>query len=174
MTALIKAIKAVLLFQILLLGLWLFSFELFINAEVAFFSAFFIMMGSMYSYKSLVSKRLAGYEDLSEDDLIDKIDDPYDLYSEDVEMPEGEEVDLKAVVKEEKARLKGHTTKNMATAAPAMVSMYRMGGYLLLVVGFIGLKNNDLLSLWPYMIALSVGVLGGFVVGKGLFTTSRP
>lgn len=127
------------------------------------------MIGSMYSYKRLVSKRLEGYEDLSEDDLIDKIDDPYDLYGENVEVLESEEVDLKAVLKEEKARLKGHTTKNTAAAAPAMVSMYRVGGYLFLVLGFIGLKNNDLLLLWPYMIALGVGVLGGLFVGKDVY-----
>lgn len=170
MTALIKAIRILILFQILLLGLWLISFKLFINAEVAFFSAFFVMMGSMYSYSKLVGKRLAGYEALAEDDLIDKIDDPYDLYGENTELPQGEEVDLKAVVKEEKARLKGHTAKNVASSAPAMLSLYRIVPYLFLILGFIGLKNNDLLYLWPYMTGLGIGVAGGFMAGKAIFT----
>jgi hypothetical protein len=163
------------LFQILLLALWPISFKLFINTEVAFFSAFFVMMGSMYSYSKLVGKRLAEYGNLPEDDLIDKIDDPYDLYSESADLPEKEKADLKAVIKEEKARIKGQSAKNVAASAPAMLSLYRVIPYFLLILGFIGLKNNDMLYLPPYMAGLGIGVAGGFVAGKTVFgITSQP
>ena len=173
MTALIKAIRIVVLFQLALLGLWLISFQVFINAEVAFFSAFFVMLGSMYSYSRLVNKRLENFENLSDDDLIDKIDDPYDLYGENSETAADEEVDLKAVIKEEKARLKAKTGKNTISSAPAMVSFYRIIPYLFLVAGFIGLKNNDLLALWPYLTGLGVGIFGGLISGKEILGTTK-
>ncbi len=172
-TVLIKATKYLALFQLLLLLSLLFSFQLFINAEVAFFSAMFIMLGSMYSYYRLVNKRLENYENMDEADLIDKIDDPYDLYGETAQSSESTEaVDIKAVIKEEKQRLKANTTKNTISSAPAMVSLYRLVPYLFLVVGFIGLKNNDLLSLWPYLTGLGFGVIGGFFIGRTVFTLS--
>lgn len=174
--ALTKAIKQIAALQALLLVLWPISFDIFVNVEVAFFSAFFIMMGSMYSYSRLVTKRLDNWENQNDKDLVDKIDDPYDLYDEEGEpKPEvnPEEIDLKEFIKEEKKRIKATgATKNTVKSAPAMVSLYRMIPYGLLVLGFIGLKNNGALSLWPYLVGLGLGILAGLFVGKGLFTTS--
>jgi hypothetical protein len=178
MTALTKAIRQIAAFQALLLPAWLFSFELFINIEIAFFSAFFVLLGSMYSYAKLVRKRVEGYEGGDERDALEKIEDPYDLYEEEHgDAKEGaeaavdaESVDLKAVIKEEKKRIKATGgVKNMKKTAPAMVSLYRIIPYGILVLGFIGLKNNGLLSLWPYLAGLGLGIGGGLLVGKGLF-----
>ena len=172
-TVLIKAIKYLVLYQLVLLFTLLISFELFINTQVAFFSAVLIMLGSMYSYYRLVNKRLENYENMDESDLVDKIDDPYDLYGENVQGSENEEeVDIKAVIKEEKQRLKANTAKNTISSAPAMASLYRLVPYVFLVVGFIGLKNNGLLSLWPYLTGLGFGVLGGLFFGRVLFKSA--
>jgi hypothetical protein len=181
MTALTKAIRQIAFLQALLLLTWLFSFELFINIEIAFFSAFFVLLGSMYSYSELVRKRVEGYAGTDERDAVEKIEDPYDLYEEEngeaAEASPGQEkeeaaepVDLKAVIKEEKQRIKATGgVKNMKKTAPAMVSLYRLIPYGILVVGFIGLKNNGVLSLWPYLIGLGLGIGGGLIVGRGLF-----
>lgn len=173
MTALTKAIRQTAVLQGLLLLPWLFSFELFINAEVAFFSAFFVLLGSMYSYAKLVQQRVEGYGGGEERDAIEKIDDPFDLYDETEtgdKTADAEAVDLKAVIKEEKQRLKAAGgAGNIKKTAPAMVSLYRLVPYGILVLGFIGLKNNGLLSLWPYLVGLGLGVAGGLYVGKGLF-----
>ena len=175
-TALIKAIKHIAVLQALLLVLWPISFELFINIEIAFFSSFFILLGSMYSYAQLVKKRVEGYEGRDEKDLVEKIDDPYDLY-DDENVPKEEinpdEVDLKAFIKEEKKRIRASgAAKNMKKTAPAMVSLYRLVPYGFLVLGFIGLKNNGFLELWPYLIGLGLGILAGLLVGKNVFTTA--
>ncbi len=175
MTALTKAIKQIAVLQALLLLLWPISFELFINIEIAFFSSFFILLGSMYSYSKLVKKRVESYEGRDENDLVEKIDDPYDLYDDESEPKaeiDPEEVDLKAFIKEEKKRIKASgAAKNMKKTAPAMVSLYRLVPYGFLVLGFIGLKNNQLLELWPYLIGLGLGILAGLLIGKRLFTT---
>ncbi|MDX1295166.1 MAG: hypothetical protein R3302_02795 [Sulfurimonadaceae bacterium] len=172
----IKAIKQIVVLQALLLALWPISFELFINIEIAFFSSFFILLGSMYSYAKLVSKRVESYEGRDEKDLVEKIDDPYDLY-DDEEQPKTEvdpdEVDLKELIKEEKKRIKATgAAKNVKKTAPAMVSLYRLVPYGFLVLGFIGLKNNGLLELWPYLIGIGLGVLAGLFVGKELFKST--
>ena len=163
-------IKALITAQIFIFSLWLYSFEFFINFEMAWLSAFLIMLGSMYSYQKLVSKRLADYEANMDLDVIDKIDDPYDLYSEDSIDEEENEKDIREVVKEEKARLKANKINGIKAGAPATVSIFRLLPYLFLGLGFIGLKNNELLLLTPYLIGIGVGVISAFLAGKAFFS----
>ena len=75
------------------------------------------------------------------------------------------------VVKEEKARLKANksTIKNTAKSAPALVSIFRVVPYLFLVLGFIGLKNNNLLSLLPFLVGLGFGIIMGYMLGRAFF-----
>ncbi len=173
MTRLRNTIRIFAVAQLLVAALWLVSFEFFINFEVAFLSAFLIMLGSMYSYSKLVQQRVAGYEGVNEDDLIEKIDDPYDLYDDTPVGEADEEADLKSVVKEEKKRLKGKGVKNLQKSAPAVVSIYRMIPYALLVFGFVGLQNNQMLSLFPYLTGLGFGIAVSFFSAKGLFTQKQ-
>ena len=163
-------IKALVIAQIFIFSLWLYSFEFFINFEMAWLSAFLIMLGSMYSYQKLVSKRLADYEANIDLDVIDKIDDPYDLYSEDSIDEEENEKDIREVVKEEKVRLKANKINGMKAGAPATVSIFRLLPYLFLGLGFIGLKNNELLLLTPYLIGIGVGIISAFLAGKAFFS----
>ncbi|MEA3522573.1 MAG: hypothetical protein U9R50_06335 [Campylobacterota bacterium] len=163
-------IKALIIVQIAIFSLWLYSFEFFINFEVAWLSAFLIMLGSMYSYQNLVAKRVEAYESNDDLDAIDKIDDPYDLYSE-VPAIEDEERDISDIVKEEKARLKANKINGIKAGAPATVSFFRLLPYLFLVMGFIGLNNNELLLLLPYLLGLGVGIISAFFMGKIFFTS---
>ncbi len=171
-TAWTKATRQLIALQALLLLLWPLSFELFINIEIAFFSAFFVMLGSMYSYAKLVHKRVEGYESGDGRDAVDRIEDPFDLYETDEpQAADAEDVDIRAIIKEEKQRIKASgAVKNATKSAPAMVSLYRIVPYGLLVLGFIALKNNDILSVWTYLIGLGLGIPAGLYVGKGIFT----
>ncbi|MEA1919821.1 MAG: hypothetical protein U9N52_08285 [Campylobacterota bacterium] len=160
-------IKALILIQAIIFSLWIYSFEFFINFEIAWLSAFLIMLGSMYSHHNLVSKRVASYEADRDLDAIDKIDDPYDLYSEEIV---DDERDIKEIVKEEKARLKANKINGIKTGAPATVSLFRLLPYAFLVIGFIGLKNNALLVLFPYLLGVGVGIISAFLLAKVFFT----
>ncbi len=168
-----KTIKIFLAVQLAILLLWLYSFTVFINFELAFISSVLILLGSTYSYKRLVDSRVASEDRPDDTDVIEKLDDPYDLYSEEIvnEVKEGEAVDLKEVVKEERARLKANknTIKNTAKSAPALISIFRVVPYVILVLSFIGLKNNGLLNLPPFLIGLGVGIVVGFFMGRALF-----
>ena len=153
-----------------LFGLLAVSKAAFLNAEIAFVSAFLILMGSMYSYRKLVQRNLDNEVALYQDDLVDKIDDPYDLYGDEESTAEDDRP-LKEVIKEEKARLKANkaTVKNVSKSTPALFSIYRIVPYIVLVLGFIALKNNGLLLLWYYLPGLAVGIVAGFMSGKALF-----
>jgi hypothetical protein len=169
-----KIIKAVLLSELIVFALWFYSFAFFINFQIAFISSVLILLGSTYSYKRLVDSRVASDERPDDIDLVDKIDDPFDLYSEEI-MPDDsgkEEPDIKAIVKAEKKRIKVHTVKNTAKSAPALLSIFRIVPYIILVLGFIGLKNNGLLNLMPYLIGLGFGILAGLHMGRSLFIKS--
>lgn len=168
-----RTIKLFVISEIAIFALWLYSYAFFINFQIAFLSSVLILLGSTYSYKQLVERRVASEDRPDDTDLIDKIDDPFDLYSEEIssEAVADEDVDLKAVVKEEKKRLKEEkkTFKNTAKSAPALVSIFRVVPYLFLVLGFIGLKNNELLSLVPFLVGLAVGIIVGLFMGRSLF-----
>jgi len=106
--------------------------------------------------------------DVEEDkDIIDKMDDPFDLYDE----KEGENdiTDIKAMIKEEKARQKQHLVENTVKNSSALVSAYRLIPYAFLILGFIGLNNNHAMQLFPYLVGLGMGIIVGYFVSRELF-----
>lgn len=99
-------------------------------------------------------------------DLIDEIDDPYDLYDEE---SVDETADFKEIIKEEKARQKQHLIKNTVKNSSALVSLYRILPYAFLVLGFMALENNHAMQLIPYMLGLGCGVVVGYFVAKKIY-----
>ena len=97
------AVDLLLLITSILLGksLWVY------NTQVGFISATLIMIASVISYRRMVNTRVEhGIVTLDDSkDVIDKLEDPYDLYSEEITQSE-EEQDLVEVVKEEKKKAK--------------------------------------------------------------------
>jgi len=171
MTTLRSTISPFLVVHVALYGLLAVSKAAFLNAQVAFVSAFLILLGSMYSYRKLVQRNLENGTAMHQEDLVEKIDDPYDLYGENEEAVDDEKP-LKEVIREEKARLKANkaTVRNVSKSTPALFSMYRLVPYGVLVLGFIALKNNNLLSLWYYLPGLAAGIVAGYLSGRALFS----
>jgi hypothetical protein len=89
-------------------------------------------------------------------DTIDKLEDPYDLYSEDV--VENEEKDFSATVKEEKKKLKENrrTVYQTIKDTKAALSIYRLSAYALLILGFLYLNRQGLLHIPSYIISLGI------------------
>ncbi len=129
------------------------------NTQIGFISATLIMVASVMSYRRMVNTRVEhGIVTMDDSkDVIDKLEDPYDLYSEDITESE-EEQDLGEVVKEERKKLKenrrslGQTLKDTKAA----LSLYRLGAYALLVLGFMYLNRQGLLYIPAYLFALSL------------------
>ncbi len=149
------------------------SYKFFLNAQIAFLSSFFIVLGSMYAYKRLIEKRVdAGAFSDDNRDAVDKIDDPYDLYDEN-EDSALETQDIRTVIKEEKKKLKANNFQNTKRASGATMSAFRIIPYIFLVFGFIGLQNNQNLMIFPYLLFLLVGLIAGFFIGRRVFTISQ-
>jgi len=129
-----------------------------INTQMAFIPSALVMLGSMLSYKSMVQGRLnVGAIPDDERDTLDKLEDPYDLYDEELKEDDKNKT-LVEVVKEERANLKKsrrsiwQTTKD----SKASFSFYRLGAYMVLIFGFFYLNNNKLLDIPIYLISLSI------------------
>ncbi|SFZ98581.1 hypothetical protein MNB_SV-5-1564 [hydrothermal vent metagenome] len=155
----IKILKAIVFVDVLLIVIsitfgskvWLY------NTQIGFISATLVVFASMLSYRRMINTSIAnGVGEIDDSkDVIDKLDDPHDLYSEDVVQ---EEENFADVVKEEKAKQKqnrrslGQTLKD----SKAAFSLYRLGAYGLLVLGFMYLNRHELLHIPSYIIALSL------------------
>ncbi len=123
-----------------------------INSQVAFLSSLLITLASFKSYEKLVKNRVELAKDNLHDvqDEIDKIDDPHDLYSKDV--------DFKEVIKEERKKITNLKTayENFKNSSKGAFSLLRLGAYGFLFVSFLYLVRHELFSIAPYMIGLFV------------------
>jgi hypothetical protein len=48
--------------------------------------------------------------------------------------------------------------------------MFRLGGYIFLVLGFIALKNNDILDIGVYLPSLLIGIIIGYISAKEIYS----
>jgi len=159
-----KAISILLFCQLFVLLTYFISFEFYINLQVAFLSSFFVIVGSTYAYKRMVISKTQSGEYEEHRDPLDTIEDPHGLYEDDdINDAPCEELDLKAIVKEEKAKIKTFSMDGMKHGARGSVSVFRLVAYLFLVLGFIALKNNNLLEISVYLPSILFGIVAGSI-----------
>ena len=101
-----KTIKFIAVVEFVILLTYFISFTFYMNLQIAFLSSFFIMLGSMFAYKQMVNNKIETKNIEEKRDLLDEIEDPYELYDDEVinEAP-ADELDLKEIVKEEKKKI---------------------------------------------------------------------
>jgi len=163
-----KAIRLIGFSELLVLLSYFYSFEFFINFQIAFLSSLFVILGSSFAYKKMVDKQIDSGEYEDKRDLLDTIEDPHELYDSEINEAPVEELNLKEIVKEEKAKIKTFSAKSMKHGARGSVSFLRIIPYVLLALGFIGLSNNNLLDLAVYLPSLLVGIVVGSISSKEL------
>ena len=131
------------------------------NTQIGFISASLIMFASMKSYKRMVDARVEHNIITMDDsrDTIDKLEDPYDLYSE--EVTEDDEKPLGDVIKEERKKSKANKRSIGETIrdTKAALSLGRIGAYIVLILGFFYLNRHGLLQVPSYILALSIPML---------------
>jgi len=125
-------------------------------------------MGSYAGYRSSVKEQAQKFEGMYVDDkdLIDKIEDSYDLFEEDDEINYSEisDEEAKSIFKDEKEKLREKSTiKNLILSFGGIFSPFRITGYILLVVGFFWLEGNSNLKVVPYLLGLSILPLSSVV-----------
>lgn len=126
-------------------------------SQIGFISSSLVVLASLAAYKRMVDTRVELNIITLDDskDVIDQLEDPYDLYSE--EIIEDEAKELVEVVKEERKKLKDHrSVYQMLKDTKAALSVYRLGAYAMLILGFLYLNRNGLLHIPTYIIALGL------------------
>jgi hypothetical protein len=131
------------------------------NTQIGFLTATFVMVGSMFSYRRMVNARVEHNIITTDDskDVIDKLEDPHDLYSEDI--VEDPDVDLREAVKEEKQRFKANRRSvfQVIKDTKGALSIYRVSAYILLVLGFLYLNRHGILCIPAYLFSLSLPMI---------------
>jgi len=125
---------------------------------IAYITSSLVVLASFNTYKNMVNKRLAlndGAFEIDDRDTIDKLEDPYNLYSE---QENNQELDLKEAIKQEKEIAKKNRRSIKETAKDSMTafSFNRILAYALLVGGFFYLLNNNYLNLLYYLPTLAL------------------
>ena len=156
----LKILKTLVVIDIIitLISIIFFDIKILYTTQIGFISAALVMIASMMSYRRMVNTRVEHNIITVDDskDVIDKLEDPYDLYSEEITQ-EGDK-ELVETVKEEKRRLKENrrtlyqTLKDTKTA----LSIYRLGAYVVLVLGFLYLNRHGQLHIPSYILALTL------------------
>jgi len=146
---------------VILLSIIFFDIKMLWNTQIGFISASLVMLASMKSYKRMVDTRVENNIITIDDtrDTIDKLEDPYDLYSE--ERVENDSVDIRDAVKDEKSRMKKNrrTLSETLRDTKAALSLNRIGAYVVLVLGFFYLNRHGYLMAPAYILALTVPML---------------
>lgn len=162
-----RSIKIIIISELLIILSSFISFEFYINLQVAFLSSLFVILGSSFAYKRMINNQIDSKMIEEKRDLLDEIEDPHGLYdNEPINDTPAEELDLKTIVKEEKAKIKTLSVDSIKHGARGSVSAFRLVPYVFLVLGFIALKNNDLLVIAIYLPSLLVGIVVGSMCSK--------
>jgi hypothetical protein len=142
---------------LLVVSIIFFDIKVLYSTQIGYITATFVMIASIISHRRMVNARVKHNIVTMDDskDVIDKLEDPYDLYSEDAVV---EEKSLAQTVKEEKKKLKENRRSVFQTIkdTKAALSFYRLGAYALLILGFLYLNRHGLLQIPSYI--LSVGI----------------
>lgn len=162
-----KTINIVLLVEILIILTNFISFDFFINLQIAFLSSFFVILGASYAYKRMVELDIKSNNINEKRDFLDELEDPHELYSDETANDtNAEDIDLKEIVKEEKKKIKVLNIKDIKKGSRANFSLFRLVPYIFLILGFIALKNNELLNISIYLPSLLLGIIVGYIISK--------
>lgn len=155
-----KILKFLLIVDAVLIaiGVIFFDTKVFYSMQIGFITSMLVMLASFVSYRRMIAVRVEKEIITIDDskDAIDRVEDPYDLYDDEEIIKE--EQSLAETIKEEKKKLKENRRSlfEILKDTKAALSVYRLGAYLLLVLGFLYLQRHELLHIRGYLFALSL------------------
>jgi len=170
MTNIKKAMLYMGLGQLIVLSSLSHSTAVFMNVQMAFLSSLLVILGSSYAYRQMIIQKVERKEVEDQRDLLDEIEDPHGLYDEEeINNAPAEDLDLKAIVKEERAKIKTVSMESVKHGVKGASSFFRLIPYVFLILGFISLANNGILDIAIYLPSLLLGIIIGSVSAKELF-----
>ncbi len=126
-------------------ALWL------LNTQIAFTSALIIILLSFLSYLKNINRQITLLADRIDDrDLIDEMDDPYELYDENSNKTKPNKVKI--------------SIKNLSKSKGAAFSFFRILGYIILIIGFLTLVKLKSLIVVAYISGISIIPVGTLIL----------
>ena len=132
------------------------------TTQIGFFTSSIVIAASMVSYRNMIEKRVENLTPLDQNDRdeLSKIDDPHELYDDEQLKEEREysneefleEVDKQKTIQKANRRSPYQVIKD----SKAFLSIYRLGAYALLVLGFFYLNRHEYLHIPSYFFSLSL------------------
>jgi len=133
------------------------SFSFFISSQISFFASLIVLTASFFAYKNRINSRLENARD--EILAMQKEEDE----DEEEILPERETKEFS--LKDEKARLKKQKFSFKDKSFVAAFMPYRLVAYAMLFLGFVFLKNENLLNVAGFLVGLAPMPIGAFVFG---------
>ena len=119
-----------------------------LNSQLAFIASLLIILGSFQGYKKVVQKKSH-----LERDIIDEIEDRFELYNEE----EPQQLSAKELFEEEKKKVKSQKAmKNFILGLGGFFSMYRLLGYLFLVIAVMMLIRRSMFEPLSFLLGLAI------------------
>ena len=119
-----------------------------LNSQLAFIASLLIILGSFQGYKKVVQKK----SHLGRD-IIDEIEDRFELYNEE----ENRHLSAKELFEEEKKKVKSQKAmKNFILGLGGFFSMYRLLGYLFLVIAVMMLIRRSMFEPLSFLLGLAI------------------
>jgi hypothetical protein len=151
------------LFSIIMGGLWL------INTQVAFISSMLVIFASFFSYKGMVEKRLEEGDIPKERELLDKIDDKYELFEDEEELQKQElsQKEFVKLYKEERKKSGGMklTLNNLFKSKRGLFNPIRLLAYAFLVVAMFVLIRNEAFDAIAFLVGISAIPISSLALG---------
>ncbi len=140
-----------------------------LNTQIAFLSSLMVTIGSYLGYQKNIQNRVENH--INEDDTydeIDKMDDKYDLYSPEVPGNTINENPTKEEIKKLMKPIKQNYFTNFKSGFSGMASLYRIFGYIGLIIGFFYLKNNEFLHIYSYILGFLIVPISSLIISIAL------
>ncbi|WP_234402459.1 hypothetical protein [Campylobacter concisus] len=133
------------------------SNQFFISSQISFFASLIILTASFFAYKNRINSRLENARDeiLAMQKEEDEDEEDENLTEEPKEFS----------LKDEKARLKKQKFSFKDKSFVAAFMPYRLVAYAILFLGFIFLKNENLLNVPGFLVGLAPMPIGAFIFG---------
>ncbi|MBL0709245.1 MAG: hypothetical protein JJW00_09365 [Sulfurimonas sp.] len=151
------------LLSVVMGGKWL------INTQVAFICSMIIVFASFLSYRGMIEKRLENGEIPEQRDELDKIDDKYELFSEDENIEEKElsKEEFVALYKKERKKNSGikQSFANLLQSGGGVFNPFRLLAYAFLCVAMLFLIRNELFSAIPFLVGIGAVPVSSMVLG---------
>ena len=133
------------------------SFSFFISSQISFFASLIILTASFFAYKNRINSRLEN----ARDEILTTIKEEDEEEDENSPQEEVKEFNLK----DEKARLKKQKFSFKDKSYVAAFMPYRLVAYAALFLGFLFLRNENLLNVSGFLVGLAPMPIGAFIFG---------